>query len=183
MGACTSVSEVKQVFLCGLDGSGKTTFLYTKILQPGWKADSTMGFNYEEIREEGKKIGIWDVGGKDSTRSLWATYYRNVRMNGVIFLVDTADADRIPEARRLLHLLANEEELREAIFLIIFNRHETDEDLEEDDVEIQHNELKEKLDLHLLHNSIQKRTFYFDVRKKETEHKDAMKWFISKMDE
>lgn len=36
---------------------------------------------------------VWDVGGQDKIRSLWAHYYQNT--NALIFVVDANDRDRI----------------------------------------------------------------------------------------
>jgi GTPase SAR1 family protein len=66
-------------------------------------------------------VGFWDLGGKDSVRPLWPSFYRNIVFSGVIFVVETFNFDRVLEAKRELHFLVNEEELREAVFLIILN--------------------------------------------------------------
>ena len=40
---------------------------------------------------------VWDVGGQDKIRPLWRHYYTNTQ--GLIFVVDSNDRDRISEAR------------------------------------------------------------------------------------
>ena len=61
-----------------------------------------------------------DVGGQDKIRPLWRHYYQNTQ--GVIFVVDSNDRDRVGEARDELHRMLNEDELREAILLIFANK-------------------------------------------------------------
>ena len=40
---------------------------------------------------------MWDVGGQDKLRPLWKHYYQNA--NGVIFVVDSNDKERLGLAR------------------------------------------------------------------------------------
>ena len=61
-----------------------------------------------------------DVGGQDKIRPLWRHYYQNTQ--GVIFVVDSNDRDRVGEARDELHRMLNEDELREAVLLVFANK-------------------------------------------------------------
>ncbi len=64
------------MLLCGLDGSGKTTFLYSYVIVnfKEFIAEETigmfyfimLGFNYEILKEKDDSIGFWDVGGKST---------------------------------------------------------------------------------------------------------------------
>lgn len=49
---------------------------------------------------------VWDVGGQDKIRPLWRHYFQNTQ--GLIFVVDSNDRDRIGEARDELHRMLNE---------------------------------------------------------------------------
>jgi GTPase SAR1 family protein len=60
------------------------------------------------------------VGGCDKIRPLWRHYYQNTQ--GVIFVVDSNDRDRIEEAGQELRRLLAEEELRGAKVLIFANK-------------------------------------------------------------
>ena len=53
-------------------------------------------------------------------RPLWRHYYQNTQ--GVIFVVDSNDRDRVGEARDELHRMLNEDELREAMLLVFANK-------------------------------------------------------------
>ena len=52
---------------------------------------------------------MWDIGGQDRIRNLWRHYYNGTQ--GLIFVVDSSDRDRIDEARDELHKALNEVEL------------------------------------------------------------------------
>lgn len=65
-------------------------------------------------------ISLQDVGGQDKIRPLWRHYYTGTQ--GLIFVVDCADRDRIDEARQELHRIINDREMRDAIILIFANK-------------------------------------------------------------
>ena len=66
-----------------------------------------------------------DVGGQDKIRPLWRHYYTGTQ--GLIFVVDCADRDRIEEARQELHRIINDREMRDAIILIFANKQDLPE--------------------------------------------------------
>ncbi|KAJ8288799.1 hypothetical protein COCON_G00014580 [Conger conger] len=57
---------------------------------------------------------------EDKIRPLWRHYYTGTQ--GLIFVVDCADRDRIDEARQELHRIINDREMRDAIILIFANK-------------------------------------------------------------
>lgn len=61
-----------------------------------------------------------DVGGQDKIRPLWRHYFTGTQ--GLIFVVDCADRDRIDEARQELHRIINDREMRDAIILVFANK-------------------------------------------------------------
>ena len=63
---------------------------------------------------------VWDVGGQDKIRPLWRHYFQNTQ--GLIFVVDSNDRERIGEARDELMRMLAEDELREAVLLIFANK-------------------------------------------------------------
>lgn len=46
---------------------------------------------------------MWDVGGQERIRALWRHYYHG--SDAIIFMVDSCDAGRLPEARYYLRSL------------------------------------------------------------------------------
>jgi ADP-ribosylation factor protein 1 len=63
---------------------------------------------------------VWDVGGQDKIRPLWRHYFQNTQ--GIIFVVDSNDRDRVVEAREELQRMLNEDELRDAMLLVFANK-------------------------------------------------------------
>ena len=63
---------------------------------------------------------VWDVGGQDKIRPLWRHYFQNTQ--GIIFVVDSNDRDRVVEAREELQRMLNEDELRDALLLVFANK-------------------------------------------------------------
>ncbi|XP_004589384.2 ADP-ribosylation factor 6-like [Ochotona princeps] len=81
---------------------------------------ATVGFNVETVTYKNVKFNVWDVGGQDKIRPLWRHYYTGTQ--GLIFVVDCADRDRIDEACQELHRIINDREMRDAIILIFANK-------------------------------------------------------------
>ena len=78
------------------------------------------GFNVETVEYKNISFTVWDVGGQDKIRPLWRHYFQNTQ--GIIFVVDSNDRDRIVEAREELQRMLNEDELRDAILLVFANK-------------------------------------------------------------
>ena len=81
---------------------------------------SLAGFNVETVEYKNISFTVWDVGGQDKIRPLWRHYYQNTQ--GLIFVVDSNDSDRIDAARDELHRMLNEDELRDAVLLVFANK-------------------------------------------------------------
>ena len=63
---------------------------------------------------------VWDLGGQTSIRPYWRCYYPNT--DAIIFVVDSADVERMSVARGELAAMLEEEELRDAILLVFANK-------------------------------------------------------------
>ena len=106
-----------RILMVGLDAAGKTTILYKLKLGEVVTPIPTIGFNVEEVTYKNISFHVWDVGGQDKIRQLWRHYYTNTQ--GIIFVVDSNDRDRIDDAREELHKMINDEELKDAqLFLV-----------------------------------------------------------------
>ena len=55
------------------------------------------GFNVETVEYKNICFTVWDVGGQDKIRPLWRHYFQNTQ--GLIFVVDSNDRERISEAQ------------------------------------------------------------------------------------
>ena len=106
--------------MLGLDAAGKTTILYKLHIGEVLSTVPTLGFNVEKVQYKNVMFTVWDVGGQDKIRPLWRHYYQNTQ--GLIFVVDSNDRDRVGEARDELHRMLNEDELRDAALLVFANK-------------------------------------------------------------
>merc|ERR1712034_91604 len=84
------------------------------------KTIPTIGFNVETVEYKNISFTVWDVGGQDKIRPLWRHYFQNTQ--GLIFVVDSNDRERIGEAKEELNRMIQEDELREAALLIFANK-------------------------------------------------------------
>ena len=109
----------------GLDAAGKTTILYklklgeivTTIPTIGNINKSSItagrnaliscltGFNVETVEYKNICFTVWDVGGQDKIRPLWRHYFQNTQ--GLIFVVDSNDRERIVEAQEELQKMVS----------------------------------------------------------------------------
>lgn len=111
--------EVK-ILMLGLDAAGKTTIIFQLKLGLNVQTMPTLGFVYEQIEYQNFKMNVWDVAGQDSLRSLWKHYYQNT--SGVIFVIDSADRERIGLAKSELHKLVSDDELKDCVLLVLANK-------------------------------------------------------------
>ncbi|KAI9506101.1 ADP-ribosylation factor [Coemansia spiralis] len=109
-----------RILMVGLDAAGKTTILYKLKLGEIVTTIPTIGFNVETVEYRNISFTVWDVGGQDKIRPLWRHYFQNTQ--GIIFVVDSNDRDRMVEARDELQRMLNEDELRDAILLVFANK-------------------------------------------------------------
>ncbi|KAG4099682.1 ADP-ribosylation factor family-domain-containing protein [Neocallimastix lanati (nom. inval.)] len=109
-----------RILMVGLDAAGKTTILYKLKLGEIVTTIPTIGFNVETVEYKNISFTVWDVGGQDKIRPLWRHYYQNTQ--GIIYVVDSNDRDRVQEARDELQRMLNEDELRDALLLVFANK-------------------------------------------------------------
>eukprot|EP00931_Biecheleriopsis_adriatica_P031705 TRINITY_DN1855_c0_g1_i11.p1 TRINITY_DN1855_c0_g1~~TRINITY_DN1855_c0_g1_i11.p1 ORF type:complete len:182 (-),score=53.22 TRINITY_DN1855_c0_g1_i11:303-848(-) len=112
--------EDRRIIMVGLDAAGKTTVLYKLKLGEVVTTIPTVGFNVETVEYKKIRFTVWDIGGQDKIRKLWRYYFTGTQ--GVIFVVDSSDRDRIEDAREELCNLMSDEEMREAILLVFANK-------------------------------------------------------------
>merc|ERR1719296_683179 len=132
-----------RILMVGLDAAGKTTILYKLKLGEIVTTIATIGFNVETVEYKNISFTVWDVGGQDKIRPLWRHYFQNTQ--GLIFVVDSNDRERISEARDELMRMLAEDELREAVLLIFANKQDLPNAMNAA-------EITDKLGLHSLRN-------------------------------
>ncbi|KAI3657239.1 hypothetical protein MP638_006224 [Amoeboaphelidium occidentale] len=111
--------EIK-VVLVGLDNAGKTTVLYKLLLNEVVATTPTIGSNVEEIIYKNIHFLMWDVGGQESLRKSWATYYINTK--AVIMVIDSTDKDRLGIVTNELHKMMEHESLKHSSLLVLANK-------------------------------------------------------------
>lgn len=188
-GACTGgvlggQTENPQLLILGLEGAGKTTLLYRLKLGDTWqKKDMSKdmyamrhpdktgeiqdpGYHYEEF-DMLHKCGIWEVPGTPAMRHIWPCFYRSIKIHGVIFVVNGSDPreEQIATAKKYIHGLMNEDELRNACIAVIVNiqpaRMDSGASKGEIDAYKQEDQLHYKLGLSEMHPSCSWRTRKF----------------------
>ncbi|CAF0752384.1 unnamed protein product [Rotaria sordida] len=132
-----------RILMVGLDAAGKTTILYKLKLGEIVTTIPTIGFNVETVEYKNISFTVWDVGGQDKIRPLWRHYFQNTQ--GLIFVVDSNDRERIGEAREELQRMLSEDELRDATLLIFANKQDLPNAMNAA-------EITDKLGLHSLRN-------------------------------
>jgi small GTP-binding protein len=138
-----------RILMIGLDAAGKTTILYKlKLGEVNMSTIPTIGFNVETVKYKNVKyvllltftvcsallslpvfvscaypllsFTVWDIGGQDKIRALWKHYYNG--SEGIIFVVDSNDRERIDQAALELEKLLRDDELRGAALLVLANK-------------------------------------------------------------
>jgi len=127
-----------RMLMVGLDAAGKTTILYRLKMDETVKTIPTIGFNVETLDYKGLNFTVWDVGGQDKIRVLWKHYYQNT--DGLIFVVDSNDRDRIEDSAEELKKMLAEDELKDCILLVMANKQDLSDAMNP-------NEITEKLGL------------------------------------
>ncbi|XP_061897059.1 ADP-ribosylation factor 4-like [Entelurus aequoreus] len=130
-----------RILMVGLDAAGKTTILYKLKLGEIVTTIPTIGFNVETVEYKNISFTVWDVGGQDKIRPLWRHYFQNTQ--GLIFVVDSNDQERVNEAADELSKMLQEQELSDAVLLVFANKQDLPNALSL-------SELSEKLGLNVL---------------------------------
>ncbi len=126
------------VVVIGLDSAGKTSLLYRLKLKEFVETIPTKGFNTEKIKVpvgNGRAITlqVWDVGGQEKLRPLWKSYTR--RTDGMVFVVDSTEVERMEEAKVELHKITRTSENQGVPVLVLANKQDLPVALPVSDVE------------------------------------------------
>lgn len=132
--------QLLHMVVIGLDSSGKTSLLYRLKLQEFVETIPTKGFNMERIKvamgnskTNTTTFQVWDVGGQEKLRPLWKSYTR--RTDGLVFVVDASEAERMEEAKAELHRMARSAENQGVPILILVNKQDLDGSMSASEVE------------------------------------------------
>ena len=109
-----------RLLLLGLDASGKTSLLFLLKMGEIQVTLPTIGFNVETVKRNNIEMTIWDIGGQDKVRRLWRHYYEG--MQGLIYVIDSADRSRLQLAIEELCKVLDDEALDRIPVLIYANK-------------------------------------------------------------
>lgn len=126
------------IAILGLDCAGKTTVLYRLRFNEFVNTVPTKGFNTEKVRvtlgcSRTVTFHFWDVGGQEKLRPLWKSYTRCT--DGIIFVVDSVDAERMEEAKTELHKIVRLSENQGVPVLVVANKQDLRNSLALDEME------------------------------------------------
>jgi small GTP-binding protein len=97
-----------KLVIVGLDAAGKSTILNKMRFGEVMPTAPTIGVNTEDIQINNVNIKVFDLAGQEKMRNVWKYYYSSIE--GIIFVIDSSNVDRISEAKdELMNLLSNEE--------------------------------------------------------------------------
>jgi len=113
-------NEEHKIVILGLDNAGKTTILYQFLMNEVVQTSPTIGSNVEEVKWRNISFLMWDLGGQQSLRQSWSTYFANTEF--VILVVDSTDSERLSLVKSELDKLVVHEDLQNASFLIYANK-------------------------------------------------------------
>lgn len=109
-----------RVLVLGLDNAGKTTILKKLSDEDISHIMPTQGFNIKSLEASGFKLNVWDIGGQKTIRPYWRNYYDST--DALVYVVDSADAERVEECKEELHSLMSEDKLQGVPLLVFANK-------------------------------------------------------------
>uniref|UniRef100_A0A2K5CAT7 ADP ribosylation factor 1 n=1 Tax=Aotus nancymaae TaxID=37293 RepID=A0A2K5CAT7_AOTNA len=102
-----------RILMVGLDAAGKTTILYKLKLSEIMTTIPTTGFSVETMEYKNISFTVKRSG-------LWRHYFQNTQ--GLIFVADSNDRERVNEAHEELMRMLAEDELQDAVLLVFANK-------------------------------------------------------------
>lgn len=113
-------NEEHKIIIVGLDNAGKTTILYQFLMNEVVHTSPTIGSNVEEVVWKNIHFLMWDIGGQETLRSAWSTYYTHAQF--VILVVDSTDRERLPIIKAELYQALAHEDLNKSSLLVFANK-------------------------------------------------------------
>lgn len=119
--------DYKQLLLLGLDGAGKTTLVkrFKHIPETSYEYyTSTPYINLEKVTLPFSNLqcAVYDLSGQGRYRENWSFFYPDV--DGIFFVVDAADRDRLSIVQEIVTEMAKNPVLRqrEIPLIVIANK-------------------------------------------------------------
>jgi len=87
--------------ICGLDSAGKTSVINYLLYGENRDTLPTMGVNVNTVNLPKLDINIYDLGGQEGFRPMWADI--NERSQAVVYIVDSTDFERFELTKSVFH--------------------------------------------------------------------------------
>ena len=107
------------VFL-GLDNAGKSALLHVLKTDRVTQTRPTIHPHSEVLKMGNVVLNTYDLGGHETARKIWKDYFPAV--NAILFLVDSVDVKRFPEAYKELNDILETPELVNIPIAILGNK-------------------------------------------------------------
>lgn len=126
MGLLTILRKVKEkeremrILILGLDNAGKTTIVKHLKGEDVHSVSPTLGFDINTLEFGKYRLNLWDVGGQQTIRAYWRNYFEQT--DGIIWVIDSADVQRLSDCHKELEVLLIEERLAGASLLVLANK-------------------------------------------------------------
>jgi len=122
----SSSSKASKCLVVGLDNSGKSTII--NQLKPEQKKSAetvaTVGFLVEKFKYDNVNFTMFDMSGQGRYRNLWEHYYSE--SEGIIFVIDSAEAVRICVVKDELDQLLAHKDISSRPIPILFFANKSD---------------------------------------------------------
>eukprot|EP00349_Pseudokeronopsis_sp_Brazil_P011154 CAMPEP_0202977250 /NCGR_PEP_ID=MMETSP1396-20130829/84145_1 /ASSEMBLY_ACC=CAM_ASM_000872 /TAXON_ID= /ORGANISM="Pseudokeronopsis sp., Strain Brazil" /LENGTH=206 /DNA_ID=CAMNT_0049715973 /DNA_START=285 /DNA_END=905 /DNA_ORIENTATION=- len=138
-GSEEGAGHVVNIVFLGLDNAGKTTLLYMLQSDRFTQTDSTVHPHQAEVTIGNIRFNSYDWA--DTRRLGKHGKSTAAQLDGIIFIIDAADRERLPEAKKELDTLLEMSELQTVPFVVFGNKIDKKESLKEE-------ELREYFGLH-----------------------------------
>lgn len=113
-------SKKANIVFLGLDNAGKTALLHVLKNDRVTQTKPTIHPHSEELKMGNLKLNTYDLGGHETARKIWKDYFPAV--HAILFLVDSVDVKRFPEAKDELEKILSTPELVNIPIAILGNK-------------------------------------------------------------
>lgn len=124
--------KTAKILFLGLDNSGKSVLL-DRLKESNFTIHPpTIYTHVEKLTIDNMNFEAYDLGGLDFCKKTWKTHFQAT--HGVVYLVDAADTLRFEESKKELDKLLVAPELAKVPFVILGNKMDKKEAVQEEDL-------------------------------------------------